>query len=682
MITRRALLGAALVVAVPVPALAGPASPGLASPGPAASALPAPALPGLAPTVLVRVDRRGRVVATVPRPDTGQGVRTMAAVLVAEELAVEVADVVLEQAPGDTAAYGSQAVANSTSSRQLAQPLRTAAATARCLLVAAAAARWGVPATECAARDGRVRHPRHRPLPYRDLVEAAAALDPATVPVTLTPPEQWRLIGRTRAGRSDARDIVTGRARYGAESTPDGALIAVVARPPWIGAQIGTVDDTETLAVPGVVAVVRLDAPAAGQGGVAVVARSTHAALRGREALRTTWTGGTPAADSRDWLDELEAALPAAPDGATVQRVFRLPLLAHAPMEPMNATAHVTGSGIRVWAPVQDPGGLRNQLAAQTGLPVEVVATLAGGAFGRRIETDAVSEAIACSRAVGQPVGVRWTRDDDTRHDSYRPMSVHRLGATLDAAGMPVSRFHQVVTWPLTVLPAFGNPVVVRASGDHFPYTVPGQVSVTLRPAPIRTGFWRAVYAGQFGYAEECFLSEIARRGGHDQVEFRRALLPDGSRLRKVLDIAAARHGGVPGGVACHLDYGSAIAVLVNADPATRRVLRVTAAVDVGIPVHPSGVVAQVEGGVMDALSTVRGAQITVRDGAVVQSSFRDYAWARIGDCPDIDVVLAPSEAPIGGLGELAYPPAAAAIACALAGDSAVTGMPWGVPVG
>ncbi|MEV6303336.1 molybdopterin cofactor-binding domain-containing protein [Actinoplanes sp. NPDC051861] len=667
MITRRTLLGAAagsLVVPVPVPA---------ASP--------------LAPTVFVRVDPRGRVIATVPKPDTGQGVRTMAAVLIAEELAVEVEDVTLEQAPGDPATFGPQGVQNSTSSRQLAAPLRQAAAAARCLLIAAAAAKWQVPVSECVARSGHVEHPRHRRLPYRALVGAASAIDPASVPVTLTPPEKWRLIGRTSAGRSDARDIVTGRARYGAESAPAGALVAVVARPPWIGAQVGTVDDAAARAVPDVVAVVTLVPPGAGQGGVAVIARNTAAALRGRDRLTVTWTGGTPAADSRAWLDDLGAALPPPPPLGEFghQRVYRLPLLAHAAMEPMNATAHVTASGVRVWAPVQDPGGLRTLLARQLALPeaqVLIEATLAGGGFGRRIEPDAVFEAVACARVVEEPVTVRWTRADDTRHDSYRPMSVHRLTAGLDASGMPVGRVHQVATWPLTVVPVFSNPAVVRASGDHFPYAVPGEVTVTLRPAPLRTGFWRAVYAGQFGYAEECFLSELARRGGHDPVEFRRRLLPADSRLRRVLDVAAGRHGPALG-VACHLDYGSAIAVLVSADPAARRVLRVTAAVDVGVPVHPSGVVAQVEGGVMDALSTVLGAQITVRDGAVVQSSFRDYAWARITDCPAVDVVIVDSDAPIGGLGELAYPPAAAAIAAALsAGGEPVTGMPYAVPVG
>ena len=667
---RRTFLGGVLVVSVPV-----------ALPGSAEAA------EGFAPNVFVRLDERGRITATVPKPDSGQGVRTLVALLVAEELAVGLDDVRLEQAHGDTARFGSQGVGNSFSARQLDEPMRRAAATARCLLVAAAARRWGVPVEECAARDGAVRHGR-RVLRYGSLVRDAAALDPATVPVTFTPPESWRLLGRTRAGRVDAKAIVTGRARYGIDTRPPGALVAVVLRPQWIGAVVDAVDDSAAKAVPGVVAVTALDPVTSGQGGVAVIARSTPEALRGREALRVTWRGGTPTADSRRWLADLGTALPAvptAPGPVAFEATYKLPLLAHAPMEPMNATAHVTATGITVWTPTQDPGTLRQLLARQFGLDqadVRVEPTLAGGAFGRRIEPDPVLEAVACSRVAGAPVSVLWTRDDDMRHDSYRPMSVHRLAAVVDASGVPTWRAHGIATWPLNVLPFFNNPDIVKASGDHFPYTVPGRVDVTLRDAPLRTGFWRAVYAGHFQYAEECFLGELGHRAGLDQVDLRRRLLPADSRLRRALDAAAARAGAVrPGftrGVACHDDYGSVIAVI--ADGSEGRVRRVTAAVDVGPVLHPSGVRAQVEGGVIDALSTVSGAQITVRDGRVAQSSFRDYAWARIDQAPDIDVVLVPSDAPIGGLGELAYPPAAAAIASAT--GRPVTGMPVGVEVG
>ncbi|WP_434444872.1 molybdopterin cofactor-binding domain-containing protein [Lentzea sp. E54] len=675
MISRRTLLRGAgagvLVVAVPVPAFAAGE---------------------LVPNVFVRLDDAGRITATVPRPDTGQGVRTVVALMVAEELAVEVADVTLEQAFGDTERFGSQIVANSSSVRQLTIPIRTAAATARCLLVTAAAQRWRVPVAECAARDGAVRHPRLGRLPYRALVGAAAALDPGTVPVELTPPEKWRLLGRTRDGRADARDIVTGRTRYGIDSRPPGGFVAVVARPPWRGAVPQSVDDSATRGLPGVVDVLTLTAPADGQGGVAVIARSTHQALRGRDALRISWGGGTPGADSRGWLADLRAALPARSPITGFERVYEMPLLAHAPMEPMNATAHVRPDGVTVWAPTQDPGGLRTQLARQLGVPataVRVEATAAGGAFGRRVEPDPVLEAVACSRRVGAPVQVLWTRADDMRHDSYRPMSVHRMSAEIGAGGLPVRRAHEVVTWPLTVLPFFADPALIKASGDHFPYTVPGDVTVTVRPAPLRTGFWRAVYAGQFVYAEENFLSEIGARSGLDQVALRRSLLPADSRLHRVLDTVADRARwnkpparGTARGVACLEEYGSAIAVIAVAEPASRRVLRVHAAVDVGVALHPSGVRAQVEGCVVDALSTVLGAQITVREGRVAESSYGDYTWARIGQTPDIDVTIVRSNAPLGGLGELAYSPAAAAIAAALAGGTPVTGMPFGTGVG
>ncbi|MGM1058628.1 molybdopterin cofactor-binding domain-containing protein [Saccharothrix sp. Mg75] len=682
MITRRAFLGGVLVVSAPV-SLVGTTSTAAAG---TAAAETAAAGTDFTPNVFVRLDQRGRITATVPKPDSGQGVRTLVALLVAEELAVGPDDVRVEQAPGDTARYGPQFVGNSFSARSLHEPMRTAAATSRCLLVAAAARRWGVPVAECSARDGVVRH-RRRSLRYAELVADAAALDPATVPVVLTPREEWRVLGRTRSGRVDAKDVVTGRARYGIDTRPPGTLVAVVLRPPWIGALVDTVDDAAARALPGVVAVTPLDPATSGQGGVAVIARTTPEALKGRDALRVTWRGGTPAADSRVWLDELTAALPpapAAPGPVAYEATYRLPLLAHAPMEPMNATAHVTADGISVWAPVQDPGGLRTQLARQFGLDaaaVRVGTALAGGAFGRRSEPDPVLEAIACSRVAGAPVSVLWTREDDVRHDSYRPMSVHRLAAVVDADGVPTWRSHGMSTWGLTVLPFF-TPELIEQSGNRFPYSVPGQVDVVSRTAPLRTGFWRAVYAGHFQYVEEVFLDALGRRAGLDQVELRRRLLPADSRLRRALDAAVARAGAVPAGltrgVACHDDYGSVIAVVADAEG--DRVRRVTAAVDVGPVLHPSGVRAQVEGGVLDAVSTVFGAQVTVRDGRVAQTSFRDYAWARIDRAPEVDVVLVPSDAPVGGLGELAFPAAAAAVA--VASGRTVTGMPVTAEVG
>ncbi|QFU90407.1 xanthine dehydrogenase family protein molybdopterin-binding subunit [Amycolatopsis sp. YIM 10] len=677
-LSRRGFLTAAgttaLLVAIPVP-MAGAAEKGADE---------------FEPNVFVRIGADGRIEVTVPRPDTGQGVRTVALLLVAEELSVVPQQIEVRQAPGDTARYGSQMIAGSQSAHLMMEPLRTAGATARCLLVEAAARRWQVPVARCRARDGYVEHDQHGRLAYAELVAEAAAIDPATVPVTLIPQAEWRFLGK-EATRIDAADIVTGRARFGIDVREPGTQFAVVRRADWLGATVATVDDTAARAVPGVLEVIRLDPAEGTQGGVAVIADSTAAALAGRAALTVGWTGGTPQADSRAWLADLASAVPAPPTPpgpVGLDLTYRLPLLAHAPMEPLNATAHLPGDGtLTIHAPTQDPGGLRDQLAQILKLDraaVTVHATLSGGAFGRRFELDFVLEAVACSRVTGKPVKLLWTRDDDTRHDSYRPMSVHRLTAVLARDGVPRWRSHEVATWPLTTAPFFGKPELVLLSGDHFPYRVPGKPSVVLRPSPLRTGFWRSVYAGQFVFAEECFLSAAGLRAGLDQIELRRRLLPEDSRVRRVLDAAAAKApppAGVSRGVACHLDYGSAIAVLadVRDHDGTPVVSRVTAAVDVGIALHPSGVRAQVEGGILDAVSTVFGAQITVREGRVVQSSFRDYAWARIDRAPEIDVVIVDSGEAVGGLGELAYPPASAAMASAVA---ALTGVPVaGMPV-
>lgn len=655
---------------------------------PAAQGVPAEdGVDAFEPNAFVRVEQDGAVTVVVPRTELGQGVRTSLAMLVAEELAVSFGVVRVLTAKADPR-YGGQMTAGSTSIRMLYTPLRQAGATGRALLVRAAALRWSVPDAECRAVGGRVVHPAKGALPYGALLADAAALDPATVPVTLLPQDQWRLIGRPRP-RVDNAAVLTGRANYGLDvSRPDG-LVAVVARPPTIGATVASVDDTAARAVPGVVGVERLPS------GVAVLAEHTAAALRGRERLVVGWTGGDPTASSTRWFADLEAAVPAPPGGPAgtpFSASYRLPMLAHACMEPMNATAHVTEDGdVHVWAPTQAPEIVRQQAADLTGVDlarVTVEIPLAGGGFGRRSETDVTEEAIRLAALVRRPVKVMWSRDDDTRHGSMRPASAHTLHAVLDERGVPVWRHHALATWPLTVAPFFGRPELIRSNGDKFRYAVPGAVDVRVVPAPLRTGFWRSVYAGQLVVAEELFLTAIAVRGGLDQVGLRRELLAGQPRLLACLDAAANAFGwgralppGHGAGVACLDDYGSAVAVVAEVDCSGERprAVRVVAAVDVGVAVNPSGVRAQVHGGVADAVSTAFGAQITVRDGAVVESSFRDYAWLRIDRAPEVDVVLVPSTAAPGGAGELAYPPAAGAVAGAV---HVATGQrPAGLPV-
>ncbi|MFI6097088.1 molybdopterin cofactor-binding domain-containing protein [Lentzea sp. NPDC051213] len=585
----------------------------------------------------------GRITVTVPVPDTGQGVRTAVAMMVAEELKVPVDALEIEQAEGDPETYGRQISANSNTMQSIHEPIRTAAATVRHLLVKAAAMRWQTDEDECRADNGFV-HCGQRTLSYAELAEEAATLTPTDV--RLTPRHEWKTLGNPDVKRVDRAALVTGKAAFGVDQRAD--LVAVIARPPWIGA-IPTGFDAAEVRNAEVVPLAN---------GFALVAKDTYTAIKARDDLETFWEGGTPEADSDRWMEDLEAALPKGkkPKAGFVEKFYRLPMLAHAPMEPPTATAKADDEEVTVWVPTQAPDWLRNQLEEDFAR-VRVIPTRAGGAFGRKFENDFVLEAVQLARHTGKTVKVLWTRDDDIRHDSYRPLSVHRIRATVNDEGLPIWREHAVSTWPLAAVEATNNPALVKMMGDHYPYDVEGEVNVKISKAPIRTGFWRSVYAGQFGYAEEMFLSEL--QTPYDQLERRLELLTD-QRVRKTLEAAAEAHDGEPQAVACHENFGSVVAVIAETrdDGSTK----VTAAVDVGQALHPSGVRHQVEGAIMDAVSTTKGARITVKQGKVVQKSFGDYPWARIGDTPEINVVVVASDEPVGGLGELAYPAAAAAL--------------------
>lgn len=593
----------------------------------------------------VRIDPdSGRITVTVPVPDTGQGVRTAVAMMVAEELKVPVESLAIEQAEGDPDTYGPQVSANSNTMQRLHEPIRTAAATVRHLLVKAAARRWQVAEGDCLASEGFVQHGHDR-LSYRELVEEAATLTPGEV--ELTPQAEWRVLGNSAVKRVDQDAIVTGKLAYAIDQPAD--LVAVVARPPWIGATPTGFDATEVRNAE----VVQLDH------GFALLAKDTYTAIKAREDLRATWQGGFPDADSDVWEANLKAALPEGntPPGEYVEKIFVTPMLAHAPMEPPTATAEVSGDEITLWAPTQAPDQVR-RLLEEDFATVRVIPTRAGGAFGRKFEVDFVLETVQLARHTGRKVKVLWTRDDDMQHDSYRPLSVHRIRATVNDEGLPVWRDHAVSTWPLSSLrEVTSNPQIMKMMANKYPYAVEGEVHFAISDPPIRTGFWRSVYAGQLVYADEMFLSglDIA----HNQLERRLKLLTD-RRVRNALEAAAEAHDGEPQAVACHRDYGSVVAVIAETRHDGRT--KITAAVDVGPALHPSGVRQQVEGAIMDAISVAQGARITVRQGKVVQKSFGDYPWARIGDTPEINVVVVASDAPVGGLGELAYPAAAAAL--------------------
>ena len=645
----------------------------------------------LEPNAWLRVDPDGQVTITVARSEMGQGSFTSMAVLVAEELEADWKAVKVVQADA-LPKYGRMGTGGSRSVREGWLPLRKAGAAARQMLVAAAATEWKVEPATCRAEGGAVLHPASgRRLGYGALASAAGRLEVPTDP-PLKAPEDFKLIGK-KVARLDVPGKTTGKAVFGCDVRLPGLRFAAVARPPVLGGKVAAFDRKKALSVPGVEAVVEVPT------GVAVVARSTWAALRGREALGATFSGGPNGAlDQAAVLKALREApvadkpsrsegdLAAAMAGSVsrLEAVYELPLLAHATMEPMNCTAHVRGRTVEIWAPTQGQSMAVAALQKELGFAPEQVTlhtTLLGGGFGRRSMTDFVLEAVSVARAAGGgPVQVFWTREDDMRHDYYRPPGRNELSAGLDA-GRQLTGWRHLVRSPSIAKQLFGS-----AERNGTPDMVEGAIAFPYRAAAVRIehalpelalhlGWWRSVYASQNAFPEECFLDELAASAGVDPLQFRLDHLPPGHRLRGALELAAARAGwGTPPpagrarGIACHASFGSFVAEVaeVSLERGRARVHRVVCGVDCGALVNPDSVAAQVEGGVVYGLSAALRGEITLKDGAVVQGNFHDYEPLRFGEMPSVEVHLVPSREAPGGIGEPGLPPLAPAVGNAL----------------
>ncbi|MCE9669850.1 molybdopterin-dependent oxidoreductase [Myxococcus stipitatus] len=660
----------------------------------ARAAAPASEEDATALSLYIALQEDGRVVATLPRTEMGQGITTAVAMLVAEELDLPL-DAVEVRGVGVDSRWLIQLTGLSSTMRYLAGPLRAAAADARARLVTAAARRWGVLAFTLTTAQGEVRAPDGRRVGYGELAgEAAQVLLPAVSPLPKSAAE-YTLVGRP-TGRIDARDIVTGAARYAMDLDVPGALPAVVARPPTLRGTVQAFDDAAARTMPGVVGVVRLPS------GVAVAARTFAQALAARDALRITWAPGPASAlsdaDIRTRLQEAIGPRPLAPlfTTRTLEGRFDFPYLAHATMETQSCVARVEGTQAEVWIGAQDPKYLRREVAKALGwelAPQRVTVNVirAGGGFGRRFFGEAAVEAALVSRALGQPVKLMWTRNDDMRHGHFRPASHHRILAYLGLGGSILGWNHRAAI-PTVELPhGFGDAVTALAGellpevtsavffglSQHLPYRF-GLVSQEVRePAiPIPTGSFRSVFTSQVGVANEVFVDQLARELQQDPVELRRARLSS-SRLRAVLDkvVAEGQWGralptGVAQGVAVLEEWDSAIAHLVEVDVTGEvpRVLRIVIAADVGLPINPKGIEAQLQGAAVDAMSTTLSAGIHIDAGAVREGSFADYHWLRMKHVPsDIQVHLVRSDDRVGGVGELGYPSAAAALANAIA---------------
>ncbi|HVP67068.1 MAG TPA: molybdopterin cofactor-binding domain-containing protein [Anaeromyxobacteraceae bacterium] len=655
-----------------------------------------------APNAWLAVDEAGAVTIWVIRSEMGQGVLTSLPMIVAEQLDADFARVRVEQAVTDPK-YGRMSTGGSTSVRRSWEPLQKAGAAAREMLVAAAAARFGVAPAACVAREGDVLEiAGRRRIGYGELAVAAARL-PVPPEPRLKPPADFRIIGRP-VPRVDSAEKVSGKARFGIDVRVPGMLFAVVARCPVRGGRVTGYDADAARRVPGVHRV------AAVPSGVAVVAESSWAAIRGREALRPTYDPGENAR-----LDDaaIEAILsdPGAPlkavrsDGdfarayagaaRRLEATYDFPFLAHATMEPMNCTARVDASGAELWAPTQSPTWAQSEVAKALGLPedrVRVHTTLLGGGFGRRAMPDVPVEAAHVARAAGVPVQVLYTREDDFVHDFFRPRSRNVLAAGLDRDG-GLAAWRHTVRAPSIMAQVFGRsegrPDVVEGAAD-VPYRA-GAVLVDCHAPPIGVtiGWWRSVYSSQNACAEECFLDEVAALAGRDPAAYRLALLSGAPRLRGVVELAASKAGwgkplppGHGRGIACHASFGSFAAEVaeVSVEKGAVRVRRVVAAVDCGRVVNPDTVAAQVEGAIVYGLSAALRGRITIRGGAAVERNFGDYEPLRIEEMPAVEVHRVESAEAPTGIGEPGLPPIAPAVLNAVAAASGrrVRALPLG----
>jgi isoquinoline 1-oxidoreductase beta subunit len=629
----------------------------------------------------LRANRDGSVTLFVDRSEMGQGVITGLAMLAAEELEVGLEQVRVEFAAAApeyaNPLIGEQMTGGSTSIRAAWDSLRRSSAAARERLIAAAAERWGVKRDECRAAAGEVVHrTTGRRLPYAAIARAAEHCAPRAA--KLRRPHEFRLIGRS-VPRLELPDLALGRATFALDVTQPGALNAVLARCPSFGGRVASFDASDALRVPGVVDVLEVD------GAVAVVAEGVPAALAGREALRIVWDlAGACRLDS----DALRARLLAAlgRDGAKARsrgnaeralarakRIFEAryetPYLAHATMEPMNCIAAVSDDACDIWTGTQAQGRAQAVAMEITGFArqrVRVHTTYLGGGFGRRLEVDYVSEAVRLAKALRRPVRVLWTRADDMRHDYYRPASVTALRAALDGRGT-------VRAW----LQRIAGPELALGEVD-IPYAIPNLLEVHIEEDPgVPSGYWRSVGASQNAFAIECFVDELAAAAGRDPLAFRLALLGHSPRHREVLELAAEHAGwhrkppqGRGRGIAVYHSYGGWVAQVAEVSVAggAWRVERIVCAADCGTIVNPGAVAAQMEGAIVFGLSGALHGRITLRDGAVEQSSFADYPILRLRDTPEIEVHLVPGRGRRpGGVGEPGLPPVAPAVANALA---------------
>ncbi|HUK07917.1 MAG TPA: xanthine dehydrogenase family protein molybdopterin-binding subunit [Stellaceae bacterium] len=654
----------------------------------------------LAPNAFIRIGGDGQVVLVMPYVEMGQGTYTSIPMLIAEELEVDLKQVRLEHAPPDEKLYanpmlGVQATGNSNAMRGAWKPLREAGATARTMLIAAAAARWSVDAKSCKSQAGEVVHASSgRRLKYGELAADAAKM-PIPASVTLKAPEDFELIG-TPAKRLDAPAKVNGTAIFGIDARPLGVKIATLAQSPVFGGRVKHVDDSAAKAVKGVRQIVVLD------DAVAVVADHMGAAKKGLAALVIEWDDGPHAKLSTDdILSELEKATlnpgsvaqnigdsDKAMAGAVtkLEATYQVPFLAHATMEPMNCTVHSRKDECEIWIGTQAIARIQSFAAKTAGLPPEKVIVhnhLIGGGFGRRLEEDVAVRAVQIARHVDGPVKVVWTREEDIQHDMYRPYWFDRISAGLDEKGNPVAWKNRYAGSSVTArwLPMYFKDGLDPDSTEgaiDLVYNMPNfhVEYVRVEPPGIPTAFWRSVGPSHNVFVTESFIDEMAAAAKQDPVAYRRALLDKSPRAKAVLDLAADKAGwgqalpkGSGRGVSLQFVFGSYMAQIAEVDVAkdgTVRVRRVVCAMDCGTVVNPNTVQAQIMSGIIYGATAALYGEITLKNGRVEQTNFDTYQVLRMNEAPTVEIYIVKSSEPPGGMGETGTSAVVPAIANAI----------------
>jgi isoquinoline 1-oxidoreductase beta subunit len=637
-----------------------------------------------APNAFIRIDPAGKTALIMPQVEMGQGTYTSIAMMLAEELDADFSKVAVLHAPPNDKLYGNplfgiQVTGNSNSIRAWWKPLRSAGASAREMLVQAAAAQWQVEPVSCTAANGEVTHADSgRRLSYGALAEDAGKQTPPK-DVPLKDPKDFTLIGKPLK-RLDTPDKVNGKVVYGIDAMLPGMKFATLAQCPVFGGKVGKVDDSAAKKIPGVQKIVVLDDL------VAVVGDHMWAATKGLEALKIDWNEGQYAKLSlKDIWDDLRAA--SQKDGVVAKSVgdiakglatgdkleasYEMPFLAHAPMEPLNATVHLKPDSCEIWVGTQVMTRVQSEAAKAAGLPVEKVTVhqhLLGGGFGRRLEPDMVVAAVRIAKQVDGPVKVVWSREEDIQHDVYRPVYRDTIAATLSDGKIvgfkyKVSGSGVIARW---FPPAFQKGIDIDAvdSAVDTPYDIPNfhVEYVRAEPPAVPTGFWRGVGPNNNVFAIECFMDEMARKAGKDPIAFRSSMLGTKPRMLAALKLAAEKSNWgeklptrVGRGVSIQPTFDTSIATVVEAEVDEQgevQLRRVTQVVDTGIAVNPDTIVAQLQGGLIFGLTAALYGEITIEKGRVQQSNFHDYRMLRIDQVPKIDIHLIKSGEAPGGIGE------------------------------